>query len=42
MALLLVRVARLTLEETLSMTWDEAEAWLESALELERELTPRS
>lgn len=27
--------------DALSMTWDEAQAWLETALEIERELEPQ-
>ena len=37
MALLLVKHCSFGLEEALSLTWDDAEEWLESAVELARQ-----
>jgi len=38
MALLLVRLAGFSLAEALDQTWEEARAWLEEALTIEKEL----
>lgn len=38
MTVLLMRLAGMTMTEALDLTWDEAGLWLESALEVEKEL----
>lgn len=39
MALLLVRLAGLTLADAVALSWDDARLWLDDALSLQRELT---